>query len=80
MKKRKFGKNKATKETNLYIFENANGMKMEVTDLGATLVRLLVPDKRVCSGLLFLAMMEHGNMKMVREHFLVQLLEETRTE
>lgn len=46
MKKRKFGKNKATKETNLYIFENANGMKMEVTDLGATLVRLLVPDKK----------------------------------
>lgn len=45
MKKRKFGKNKAAKETSLYMFENANGIKMEVTDLGATLVRLLVPDK-----------------------------------
>lgn len=40
MKQRPFGK------ATLYIFENENGMKMEVTDFGATLYRVLVPDEK----------------------------------
>ncbi len=39
MQTRKFG------EATLYTFENKNGMVMEVTDFGATLYSLLVPDK-----------------------------------
>ena len=39
MKTRAFG------EATLYTFENKNGMVMEVTDFGATLYSLLVPDK-----------------------------------
>lgn len=45
MKQRKFGKNTKGEETVLYTFENKNGMIMEVTDFGATLYSLLVPDK-----------------------------------
>lgn len=40
MEKRSFGK------ATLYSFENKNGMVMEVSDFGATLYALLVPDKR----------------------------------
>ena len=40
MEKRSFGK------ATLFSFENKNGMVMEVTDFGATLYSLLVPDKR----------------------------------
>ena len=40
VQKRGFG------EATLYTFENKNGMMMEVTDFGATLYALLVPDKR----------------------------------
>ena len=39
LKTRNFG------EATLYTFENKNGMVMEVTDFGATLYSLLVPDK-----------------------------------
>lgn len=39
MKTRAFG------EATLYTFENVNGMMMEVSDFGATLCSLLVPDK-----------------------------------
>lgn len=39
MKKRSFG------EATLYTFENKNGMVMEVTDFGATLYSVLVPDE-----------------------------------
>ena len=39
MKTRNFGK------ATLYTFENKNGMVMEVTDFGATLYALIVPDK-----------------------------------
>ncbi len=39
MKQRNFGK------ATLFTFENKNGMVMEVTDLGATLCVLMVPDK-----------------------------------
>ncbi len=39
MKQRSFG------EATLYTFENKNGMVMEVSDFGATLYSLLVPDK-----------------------------------
>lgn len=45
MRERSFGKTKTGEETTLYIFENKNGMTMEVTDLGATLYALRVPDK-----------------------------------
>ena len=40
-----FGKIKDGREAHLYLLENANGMKACVTDYGAALVKLLVPDK-----------------------------------
>lgn len=43
MKKTEFGRTLAGEQTTLYTFENAGGMKMSVTDYGATLVRVLVP-------------------------------------
>ena len=45
MKKRDFGKNTKGEAAVLYTFENKNGMTMEVTDFGATLYSLCVPDK-----------------------------------
>ncbi|MCI8946581.1 MAG: galactose mutarotase [Lachnospiraceae bacterium] len=45
MKKRVFGTTKDGKEVFLYTLENKNGMKAEVTDFGAILVNLFVPDK-----------------------------------
>lgn len=39
-----FGKSPEGKEITLYTLSNSKGMKAEVTDLGAILVRLLVPD------------------------------------
>ena len=42
--KRSFGMTKDGKEVYLYTLENRNGMKAEVTDFGANLVSLLVPD------------------------------------
>jgi len=44
MKQRAFGKNSRGQAATLYTFENKNGMVMEVTDFGATLVSLMVPD------------------------------------
>ena len=40
---RNFGKDGQGRETTLYTLENQNGMKAEVTDLGAILVNLYVP-------------------------------------
>ncbi|MCI9411391.1 MAG: galactose mutarotase [Eubacterium sp.] len=40
-----FGTTKDGKEVTLYAIENKNGMKAEVIDYGANIVRLLVPDK-----------------------------------
>jgi aldose 1-epimerase len=40
-----FGTTKNGKQVRLYTLENQNGMKMTVTNLGATIVSLLVPDK-----------------------------------
>jgi len=45
MKTREFGTNKKGEKATLYTFENANGMVMGVSDFGATLYSLLVPDK-----------------------------------
>lgn len=42
---REFGYNKKGDPAKLYIFENRNGMEMHVSDFGATLQRLIVPDK-----------------------------------
>lgn len=42
---RAFGKNKKGEKAVLYTLKNKNGMTFEVTDLGATLVSLQVPDK-----------------------------------
>ena len=39
-----FGKSAEGKEISLYTLSNDQGMKAEITDLGATLVRVLVPD------------------------------------
>ena len=45
MQKRSFGKTKDGKEVFLYSLENKNGVKAEVTNFGAILVNLFVPDK-----------------------------------
>lgn len=45
MQTREFGVNTKGEKATLYSFQNANGMVMEVTDFGATLYSLLVPDK-----------------------------------
>lgn len=45
MQQRSFGKNKKGESAVLYRFENKNGMVMEVTDFGATLHALWVPDR-----------------------------------
>ncbi len=45
MRQRSFGKNSKGEAATLYTFENKNGMVMEVTDFGATLYALLVPDQ-----------------------------------
>lgn len=45
MKQRSFGQNSKGEAATLYTFENKNGMVMEVTDFGATLYALLVPDR-----------------------------------
>ena len=45
MQTRDFGVNTKGEKATLYSFQNANGMVMEVTDFGATLYSLLVPDK-----------------------------------
>lgn len=45
IQQRSFGRTRSGGEATLYTLQNQNGMVMEVTDLGATLVTLLVPDK-----------------------------------
>lgn len=45
MKTRSFGTGRNGEAATLYTFENKNGMVMEVTDFGATLYALIVPDK-----------------------------------
>lgn len=45
METRKFGTMKDGQDATLYILKNENGMEAWVSDLGATLVSLLVPDK-----------------------------------
>ncbi len=45
MEKRDFGKNKKGQQATVYTFKNKNGVIMEVSDFGATLVSLFVPDK-----------------------------------
>ncbi len=45
MQKLPFGKNEKGEETSLYVFENKNHATMKVSDHGATLVSLLVPDR-----------------------------------
>ena len=45
MLKKSFGQTKTGKQASLYVFENRNGMIMSVTDFGATLVNVVVPDK-----------------------------------
>lgn len=46
MQKRSFGVTKEGKEVFLYSLENKNGVKAEVTNFGANLVNLFVPDKK----------------------------------
>ena len=45
MKQRSFGKNSKGEAATLFTFENKNGVVMEVSDFGATLYSLVVPDK-----------------------------------
>lgn len=42
---REFGANKKGEPARLFIFENQNGMELHVSDFGATLHKLMVPDK-----------------------------------
>ncbi|MBE5972027.1 MAG: galactose mutarotase [Lachnoclostridium sp.] len=42
---REFGFDKKGEAAKLYIFKNLNGMEMHVSDFGATLQKLIVPDK-----------------------------------
>ena len=46
MQKRSFGKTKDGKEVFLFSMENKNGVKAEVTNFGAILVNLFVPDRK----------------------------------
>ncbi len=48
MEKKFFGKTEDGREFQLYSFTNKNNVTMTVTDLGATLVRVVVPDKDGC--------------------------------
>lgn len=45
MLKKSFGQTKTGEQASLYVFENRNGMLMGVTDFGATLVNVVVPDR-----------------------------------
>lgn len=45
MEKRAFGESSKGEKATLYTFENENGMRMSVTDFGATLQAVMVPDK-----------------------------------
>lgn len=45
MKTRAFDENTKGEKATLYTFENSNGAVMEVSDFGATLVSLLIPDE-----------------------------------
>jgi aldose 1-epimerase len=44
--KKSFGKTRNNKDANLYTLTNKNGMSVSVTDYGAALVSLVVPDKK----------------------------------
>ncbi len=46
IEKSKFGKTKDGKEVTLYSISNSKGMRADVTDYGANLVNLLVPNKK----------------------------------
>ena len=46
MVQKSFGQTKKGEKTSLYIFTNKNGMTMAVSDFGATLQSLCVPDKK----------------------------------
>ena len=46
MQKRSFGKTKDDREVFLFSMENKNGVKAEVTNFGAILVNLFVPDRK----------------------------------
>ena len=79
MQTRSFGKSKKGEETTLYTFTNKNGMTMEVTDFGATLYALMVPDKDgnlVDVVLGYDTPVQYGNSA---EQVLEQLSDETET-
>ena len=46
MKMRGFGKLKNGRSAGLFILRNASGMEASITDFGATLVSLVVPDQK----------------------------------
>ena len=46
MEKKSFGVTKEGKEVYLYTLINKKGMKAEITNYGANLVNLLVPDRK----------------------------------
>lgn len=46
LRKSSFGKTKDGKETTLYTISNGNGMELSITDYGANIVSILVPDSK----------------------------------
>ena len=63
MEQRAFGANSKGDAALLYTFTNKNGMMIGVTDLGATLHAVLVPDRDAVSVMWYLDMTRQSNMK-----------------
>ena len=63
MEQRAFGANSKGDAALLYTFTNKNGMMIGVTDLGATLHAVLVPDRMAVSVMWYLDMTRQSNMK-----------------
>lgn len=44
----KFGTTKEGAEASIYILENSNGMHMQLSDFGALILTIMLPDKNGC--------------------------------
>lgn len=76
--KKQFGKIKGGQVAHLYTLKNKNGMQIDVTDFGANIVRILVPDKKEFLRMLSLDMTIQHSMKLTRQ-VMVLLLEDMQT-
>ena len=73
-----FGTTKQGNSVALYTISNQHGTKIAVTDLGATLVKVIVKDKMELQKMLCLDMIRHRNTKR-QVSFLGQLSGDVRT-